>query len=138
MPVVGAVSLVQQTDKQIDRAVVVNGAEHVVEVDRAVEKAPADVAHQGSEERLDVHQVASARIEDMGEVLVALETELPGGERLIAQIFRVFRLVGNDCGGGAHGISCFYAVWQISAHFSTVWSPLIVCSNKTPGAALRN
>ena len=46
--VAAAVGLVEQPDEHLDGAVVVHGAEDVVEVHGAVEEAPRDVAHQRS------------------------------------------------------------------------------------------
>ena len=81
---------------QVHRLIVVDGADHVVEVDPAVEEAPGDIAHQCAQVRADVHRVAHRLAglggpADVGEVLVAAEGE--AAELEIAVAVRV---------GGAH------------------------------------
>ena len=143
------IGIVEQADEHLDRAVVVDGAEDVVEVHGAIEKSPADVAHQGAQECVDRHDVAVAGTEDVGEIFVALELEFADRERFVA------KRVGGSCAGfvgvvtvgacavliGNHpytGLLYLACVWQISAQRSMVKSPLMVCCRRTPGLALRN
>ena len=70
-----AVRLVEPAGEHVDGAVVVDGAEDVVEVDGAVEEVPGDVALQRAQERVDAHHVLAGRPRDVGEVLVAAEVE---------------------------------------------------------------
>src|SRR5205085_2533488 len=62
--------------EHIHRAVVVARAEHVIEVDPAIEKSPGDIAHQRTQKVADVHGVAALRPADVREILVAPELEL--------------------------------------------------------------
>ena len=70
-----AVGVVVAAGEHVDGAVVVDGAEHGVEVDGAVEEVPGDVALQRAQERVDAHHVAAGGPGDVGEVLVAAEAE---------------------------------------------------------------
>ena len=79
-----AVRVVVPAGEHVDGAVVVDGAEDVVEVDGAVEEVPGDVALQGAQERVDAHHVAAGRPRDVGEVLVAPEVEPAEVELLVA------------------------------------------------------
>ena len=76
--------VVEPAGEHVDRAVVVDGAEDVVEVDGAVEEVPGDVALQGTQERVDAHHVPTGRPRDVGEVLVAAEVEAAEVELLVA------------------------------------------------------
>src|SRR5438309_2113246 len=67
--------------EDLDRTVVVNSAEDVVELDHAVEETPGNVTLQGSEEGINIylvfHRFAGLRGKvDVGEIVVAGETEL--------------------------------------------------------------
>ncbi len=70
--------------EDVDGAVVVGGAEHVVEEDPAVEEAPADIAHHRPQEAVDLHDVAALGPGDVGEILVAAELEAAEPEAGIA------------------------------------------------------
>ena len=94
-----AVRVVEPPGEHVDGAVVVHRAEHVVEVDRAVEEVPGDVALQGTQERVDAGDVLAGRPGDVGEVLVAAEAERAEGELAVAVLVRRRRLdVGHRHG----------------------------------------
>src|SRR5262249_1944169 len=137
--------------EEVDALVVVDGAHDVVEVDPAVEEAPRDVAHEGTQVVAGVHRVAqlaavARRPLDVGEVFVAAEMEAAQRECAVAEDgVGLGGLDGNrgGRGGGGHdrapvsgrSVQC---VWQISAQRSTETSPLQVWITSTPGFALRN
>jgi len=54
---------------------VVHSAKNGIEIHCAIEEAPRDVAHKGSQERINGHQMPAHRIEDVREIFVALEAE---------------------------------------------------------------
>jgi hypothetical protein len=137
---------------EVDRLVVVRRAEHVVEVDAAVEEAPGHVAHQRAQEVADVHRVGERAAvargpADVGEVFVAAEAEAAEREGLVA-VQRVGRAGEHvlDVGGSVHGANSDevgvatrdQATWQISAQRSIDRSPLQVCCTSTAGLAARN
>src|SRR5439155_13236884 len=75
-----AQGLVIFATEDLNRAVMVDGAEDVVEFDHTVEEPPGDVALQGSEEGVDVHLMfhrlaGLGREVDVGKIVVAGETE---------------------------------------------------------------
>ncbi len=70
-----AVRVVEPPGEHVDGAVVVDGAEHAVEVDGAVEEVPGNVALQGAKEHIDAQHVLAGRPGDVHEVLVAREVE---------------------------------------------------------------
>ena len=70
-----AVGVVVAAGEEVDGAVVVDRADHGVEVDRAVEEVPRHVALQRAQEDVDAHHVAAGRPGDVGEELVAAEAE---------------------------------------------------------------
>ena len=80
-----AVAVVVAPGEQVDRAVVVDRADDVVEVDRAVEEVPGAVALEGTQEAVDAQHVAAGRPRHVGEVLVAAEREPAEGELAIAE-----------------------------------------------------
>src|SRR5580658_7007940 len=99
----------------------VDGAEDGVEVDGAVEKSPAHVAHQCAQEGVNLHDVAGAGIEDVGEVFVAFEPELADGEGFVAECVGGCRARCGCAQCGCAHENCPYAcVWQISAQRSMV------------------
>ena len=55
-----AIGVIEEADEHFDGAVMVDGAEDVVEVDGAIEKSPTDIAHEGAQEGVDLHDVAIA------------------------------------------------------------------------------
>ena len=80
----GGKGLVGLTGEHVDFTIVVDGAEHGVEVDRPVEEAPGDVTHQSAEEDVDRHLVDAPGPLDMREVLIAAELEGTSLERTVA------------------------------------------------------
>jgi phosphoenolpyruvate-protein kinase (PTS system EI component) len=81
---------VEAAGVQVDRFVVVDGAEHVVEVDPAVEEAPGHVAHQRAQVAAGVHGVAHGTAvaglpADVHEVFVAAEAEAAERKVLVAE-----------------------------------------------------
>src|SRR5690606_33429947 len=119
--------------ENIDRAVVVGRAEDVVEEDPAVEEAPADVAHHGAQEAVDLDDVAALRPGDVGEVLVAAELEAAEAEA---------RIAGVGIGPGllhfrVHDGHCASPSVQISFQRLTVTGPSAVWMIATAGAAAR-
>src|SRR5690606_27003534 len=88
--------------ENVDRAVVVGRAKNVVEEDPAVEEAPADVAHHGAQEPVDLDDVAALGPGDVGEILVAAELEAAEPEARIAGVgigadFLHFRIEDGHC-----------------------------------------
>ena len=124
----------------------VDGADHVVEVDPAVEEAPGHVTHQRTQVVAGVdrvaHRAAVARgPADVNEVFVAAETEATELEGLVAQCRMGLRgFDAHGVGGGVRGHGSLrsrhwgcsgafrraQAVWQISAQRSMLSSPLLV------------
>src|SRR5450631_476959 len=133
----------------------IDGTDHIVEIDAPIKEAPGHVTHQRAQETGDIHGVrkraAVARGPvDMGEVFVAAEAKRAELEFLVSQ-----DIIGQGCNGFdvfcccVHGLNPFrellaesgwglQAAWQISAHFSTDKSPLQVCKTTTLGCAARN
>ncbi|MCY1288333.1 hypothetical protein D9M70_373660 [compost metagenome] len=139
---------------EVDLAVVVAGADHVVEVDPAVEEAPGDVAHHRAQEGVGGNQVragfALGGPGDAREVFVAADLE--GAELEAAVAGDGIGLAGDDFVGGegfclgggfvhGHGggplVRCGRWVHfrQMSAHFSTDSGPWRVCSSSAQGLA---
>src|SRR6185437_4178318 len=79
-PVIGA-------GEHVDGAVVVGGAEDVVEEYPAVEETPADIPHHGAQEAVDLDDVAAPGPGDVGEILVAAELEAAELEAGIAGLW---------------------------------------------------
>ena len=132
--------VVEPPGEHVDGAVVVDGAEDVVEVDGAVEEVPGDVALEGAQEGVDAHHVLAGRPRDVGEVLVAAEVEAAEVELAVA--LGVGLRTRLDLG---HRWSLMWCrpcrlrgragqLRQISAQRSMVSSPWMVCSRITPGA----
>ena len=96
-----AVGVVEPPGEHVDRAVVVDGAEHAVEVDRAVEEVPRHVALQRAQEHVDAEHVLAGRPGDVHEVLVAAEVERAEDELAVALGVGLGRLnVGHGHVGG--------------------------------------
>ena len=66
-----AVRVVEAAGEHVDGAVVVDRAEHAVEVDGAVEEVPRHVALQRAEEGVGAEHVLAGGPGDVDEVLVA-------------------------------------------------------------------
>ena len=81
-----AVGRVAQPHKKIDRAVMIYGSQHIVEIDCAIEKSPCDVPHQRAQKRIDGHEVPAKRIVNVGEILIALESEFSECEGFVTQV----------------------------------------------------
>ena len=79
-----AVGLVESSGEHVDGAVVVDGAEDVVEVDGAVKKVPGDVALQGPEVGVGGQGVGAGGPGDGDEVFVSGEVEPAEGELFVA------------------------------------------------------
>ena len=90
-----AVAVVVSPGEQVDGAVMVDGADDVVEVDRAVEEVPGAVTLQGPQEVVDAQHMTASRPRDMGEVLVALEREAAERELAVAELVGFGRLDGR-------------------------------------------
>jgi hypothetical protein len=91
---------------EVDRAVVIAGADDVVEVDPAVEEVPGNVAHAGAQEGVGRHLVRAPR--PLGrpvngdEIFVTRQLELAELEGAIA--VSVAGVAGDDLGkSGRHG-----------------------------------
>src|SRR6266508_391316 len=124
------VGVVVPSGEQVDGTVVVDGADHPIEVDNAVEELPGHVALEGAQEGIGRRDVAARRPFDVHEVLVAAEGELPQGE---APVTVLVGLGGLDCGNGltAHGASLLVGICARRAPGSPFsWS-------RGSGAALR-
>jgi hypothetical protein len=104
-----AVGVVERAGEQVDVAVMVDRAEHVVEVHDAVEELPGDVALCGPQEGVDRHHVAARGPGDVGEILVAAEGELAEREAAVAV---GVGLAGTD-GGGGGGCSVAHVPWLL-------------------------
>ena len=125
-----AVSVVETAGEHVDGAVVVDGAEHAVEVDGAVEEVPGDIALQRAQEHIGTHHVLAGRPGDVHEVLVAGEVERTETELAVALGVGIGRLDVGQC-----HVSCSFQLKQMSAQRSIVSSPRMVCSKMTLGAA---
>jgi hypothetical protein len=80
---------------------VVDGADHPVEVDDAVEELPGDVALERLEEGVGAHHVPAGGPVDVHEVVVAAELELAEPEAQVALGVALDRLdLGPGLGGG--------------------------------------
>src|SRR5262249_25791195 len=91
LPVPCAIARVVETPEHIDGAIMIGRAEDLVEVYRAVEEVPGDVAHQRAQKSVDRDSVRAARPGDVCEVLVAFEIELAERERFIPAIICAIR-----------------------------------------------
>ena len=80
------IGVVEPSGEHVDVAVVVDGAEHRVEVDDPVEEPPCDVALEGPEEDVDGDLVGAGGPRDRGEVLVAAEREAADGEARVSGV----------------------------------------------------
>ena len=136
---------------EVDLAIVVARADHMVEVPPAVEEAPGHVAHHRAQEGVDRDQVrarlALGRPFDAGEVFVAREGEgtepeaAVAGDRVGARGLDLVAGEGAGLFGGIeHGHDgspcCSLAgayLRQMSDHFSTESGPRIVCCRSTQG-----
>src|SRR6266702_697831 len=150
-----AEGIVVPPGEEVDGAVVVDGADHPVEVHDAVEELPGHVALEGAKETVDGHHVPAGGPLDVDEVLIAAERELSEGEAPIAVRVGLGRLDGGCC-LNAHGTLSLgirsprpaghdrvarlrsHMVWQMSAHRYCVSSPAIVCSRITAGRSAWN
>ncbi|MDT4843506.1 hypothetical protein FQZ97_774400 [compost metagenome] len=136
---------VERTGVDVHLAVVVARAEHVIEVDPAVEEAPRHVAHQGAQKGVGRNGVgarlALGRPVHLDEVFVADEGERAEIEALVAG--GGVGCAGGDFAGGERGSGrrgvqhghvvtpegkggawvCAVYCRQMSAHFSTDSSP---------------
>jgi len=77
--------------EQVDGAVVVDGADHPVEVDDPVEELPGHIPLQGFEERVGAEHVAAGGPVHVHEIVIPAEGELPQREPVVAG------LVGLPC-----------------------------------------
>ncbi len=107
---------VEPPGEELDRAVVVDGADHAVEVDDTVEEPPGDVALERAQKGVHRHHVPALRPDDVGEVLVALEAERSQREGAIALA------VGRVLSGHVDLLHDrrVALVWQMSSQRSTV------------------
>src|SRR5205823_3123960 len=94
-----------QADEHVHRAVMVDGAKDVIEIDGPVEESPTYVAHQGTKISVDGDQMAPAGVVDMREVFIAFKSEIPRREGLVSQSLALgtggFR---PDCNCCAHNV----------------------------------
>jgi len=111
--------------EELDATVAVASAEHVVEIHRAVEEVPSDVAHERAQEDVGRHRVRKLRALreplDVRKVFVSRERERTQPKAAVAGLVRCGRLNGR-----------IVHVRHIVDHFCTECGPRIVCSTMTP------
>jgi hypothetical protein len=83
-----APGVVVAAGEQVDGAVVVDGADHAVEVDDAVEELPRDIPLQCFQKRVSRHHMTTGGPVHVHEIVVTAEPELPKRERAVAGFVR--------------------------------------------------
>jgi hypothetical protein len=97
-------SFVHEPGEQLDRPVVIDGPDHVVEIHSAVEEAPGHIAHQSSQKGVDRNHMRTGWKSDVRKIFIALESKFSGREGLVAELGALGRS-GCNSGWSAHMIS---------------------------------
>src|SRR6185437_6441800 len=86
LPVLLAVAAVVEPGEDVDVAVMIRGAENVVEIDGAVEEAPGQIADHRAQKQVHRHRMSATRPRYIREILIAFELESAQREIPIAKI----------------------------------------------------